>query len=70
MSHQTRTPRPPPGDGLVPLMIRVTPDMRAQLEAYAKDLDVSEAAAARIAIAFFFDHEPRMTTTRTTVRGG
>ena len=59
MSPQQRTPRQKQGDGLVPMLVRVTPRIKALLEAEADAAGVSVAEVARRLLAnFFSDTEP------------
>lgn len=54
MSQQTRTPRQRQGDGLVPLVIRVTPKMRELIQRDARARDQSEAEVIRVALSDYF----------------
>jgi hypothetical protein len=52
---QQRTPRQKQGDGLVPLLVRVTPQMRAQIEAQAAASGgVPLSAVVRLALRAYF----------------
>lgn len=55
MSQRARTPRQRQGDGLVPLMVRVTPEMRERVRDEAVAEDCSESSIVRIALEEFFN---------------
>lgn len=54
MSQQTRTPRQKQGDGLVPLVVRVTPKMHEQVTRSALANEMSAAEVVRSALRFYF----------------
>lgn len=55
MSQRARTPRQRQGDGLVPLMVRVTPEMRERVVEAAQADDRSLADVVRKALVEYFD---------------
>lgn len=55
MSPDNRTPREPPGEGLVPITVLIPPSLKAELDEASAKANRSLSYTARMAIEFWWD---------------